>query len=67
MNSRNFQKTVAESVAKLATDELIEALKTIIEDFNTKLTEQFGEKFQTVKRGCWKNCCMAGTVSSTNG
>jgi len=43
---QTFSKTVAESVAKLATDELIEALKTVIEDFNAKLTEQFGENFK---------------------
>ncbi|RKU19007.1 hypothetical protein C6501_01665 [Candidatus Poribacteria bacterium] len=41
-----FSENVAESVAKLATDELIEALKTVIEDFNAKLTVQFGENFK---------------------
>lgn len=41
-----FSENVAESVAKLATDELIEALKAVIEDFNAKLTEQFGENFK---------------------
>ena len=34
-----FSENVAESVAKLATDELIEALKTVIEDFNAEITE----------------------------
>ena len=43
---QTFSKNVAESVAKLATDELIEALKTVIEDFNAKITEQFGENFK---------------------
>lgn len=43
---QEFSKNVAESVAKLATDELIDALKTVIEDFNAKLTEQFGENFK---------------------
>lgn len=43
---QEFSKNVADSVAKLATDELIEALKTVIEDFNTKISEQFGENFK---------------------
>lgn len=43
---QQFAKNVAESVAKLATDELIEALKKVIEDFNTKIQEQFGENFK---------------------
>lgn len=41
-----FSRNVAESVAKLATDELIEALKTVIEEFNAKISEQFGENFK---------------------
>ena len=43
---QKFSENVAESVAKLATDELIEALKAVIEDFNAKITEQFGENFK---------------------
>ena len=43
---RKFSENVAESVAKLATDELIEALKTVIADFNANITEQFGENFK---------------------
>ena len=43
---RKFSENVAESVAKLATDELIEALKTVIEEFNAKIQEQFGENFK---------------------
>ena len=42
-----FSKNVAESVAKLATDELIDALKTVIEEFNTKISEQFGDNFKS--------------------
>ena len=45
---REFSKNVAESVAKLATDELIGALKKVIEDFNTKITEQFGDNFKAL-------------------
>ena len=67
MNSRVFSKNVAESVAKLATDELIEALKTVIEDFNAKITEQFGENFKQLNEAVGKNCDMAGTVSPTDG
>lgn len=43
---QTFSKNVAESVAKLATDELIEALREVISDFNKNLTEQFGENFK---------------------
>ena len=49
-----FSKNVAESVAKLATDELIEALKTVIEDFNAKITEQFGENFKQLNEAVGK-------------
>lgn len=43
---RTFSQNVADSIAKLATEELIEALKTVIEDFNTKISEQFGDNFK---------------------
>ena len=43
---QTFSEKVAESVAKLATEELIEALKTVIKEFNTKITEQFGDNFK---------------------
>ncbi len=43
---RAFSENVAESVAELATEELIEALKTVIEKFNAKITEQFGDNFK---------------------
>ena len=43
---RAFSKNVAESVAELATEELIGALKNVIENFNTKITEQFGDNFK---------------------
>lgn len=49
-----FSRNVAESVAKLATDELIEALKTVIEDFNAKITEQFGENFKQLNEAVGK-------------
>ena len=49
-----FSKNVAESVAKLATDELIEALKTVIEDFNAKITAQFGENFKQLNEAVGK-------------
>ena len=51
---QTFSKNVAESVAKLATDELIEALKTVIEDFNAKITEQFGENFKQLNEAVGK-------------
>lgn len=43
---RTFSQNLADSIAKLATDELIGALKKVIEEFNTKITEQFGDNFK---------------------
>lgn len=43
---RAFSQNLADSIAKLATQELIEAFKTVIEDFNTKISEQFGDNFK---------------------
>lgn len=43
---RAFSQKLADSIAKLATEELIGALKTVIEDFNAKITEQFGDNFK---------------------
>ena len=51
---QQFSENVAESVAQLATDELIEALKTVIEDFNAKMTEQFGENFKQLNEAVGK-------------
>ena len=51
---QKFSENVAESVAKLATDELIEALKAVIEDFNAKITEQFGENFKQLNEAVGK-------------
>ncbi len=51
---QTFSENVAESVAKLATDELIEALKTVIENFNAKITEQFGENFKQLNKAIEK-------------
>ena len=49
-----FSRNVAESVAKLATDELIEVLKTVIEDFNAKISQQFGENFKQLNEAVGK-------------
>ena len=43
---RAFSQNLADRIAKLATEELIGALKTVIEDFNTKISEQFGDNFK---------------------
>ena len=51
---QTFSENVAESVAKLATDELIEALKTVIEEFNAKISEQFGENFKQLNEAVGK-------------
>ena len=42
----NFSKNVAESITELATKELISSLTTVIENFNTQLSTQFGENFK---------------------
>ena len=41
-----FSNNVAESITKLATDELVGALKTVIDEFNTNMVNQFGENFR---------------------
>lgn len=41
-----FSNNVAESITKLATNELISALSDIIEQFNAKITAQFGDNFK---------------------
>lgn len=38
----------ADMLSKSATEQIIEALKTVIEDFNKNLTEQFGENFKAL-------------------
>lgn len=38
----------AEMLSKSATEQIIEALKNVIEDFNKNLTEQFGENFKAL-------------------
>lgn len=51
---QKFSVNVAESVAKLATDELVNALKTVIEEFNAKIPEQFGENFKQLDQAVGK-------------
>ena len=38
----------AEMLSKSATEQIIEALKNVIQDFNEKITEQFGENFKAL-------------------
>ena len=42
----NFSKNVAESITELATKELISSLTTVIGNFNTQLSTQFGDNFK---------------------
>ena len=44
----------AEQMAKGATEQIIEALKNIITDFNNKLTEQFGENFKQLNEAVFR-------------
>lgn len=41
-------ETFAEMLSKSATEQVINALKEVISDFNEKLTEQFGENFKAL-------------------
>ncbi len=41
-----FSNNVSETFSKLATDELIKALKSVIDEFNTNMVNQFGENFK---------------------
>ena len=41
-----FSNNVSESITKLATDELVGALKTVIDEFNTNMVSQFGDNFR---------------------
>ena len=41
-----FSDNVSESFSKLATEELVKALKTVIDEFNTNMVNQFGENFK---------------------
>ena len=42
----------ADMLSKSATETVIEALKQVITDFNTNLTEQFGENFKQLNQAC---------------
>ena len=44
----------AEEMSKGATEQIIEALKNVITDFNNKLTEQFGENFKQLNEAVFK-------------
>ena len=41
-----FSNNVAESITKLANKELVGALKTVIDEFNTNMVSQFGDNFR---------------------
>ena len=41
-----FSNNVSETFTKLATEELIKALKSVIDEFNTNMVNQFGENFK---------------------
>lgn len=49
-----FSKNVAESITELATKELISSLTTVIENFNTQLSTQFGENFKQLNEAVGK-------------
>lgn len=45
---------VTQTLAKSATEAIIEALKDVISDFNNNLTEQFGENFKELNRAVFE-------------
>ena len=49
-----FSRNVAESITELATKELISSLTTVIENFNTQLSTQFGENFKQLNEAVGK-------------
>ena len=49
-----FSKNVAESITELATKELISSLTTVIDNFNTQLSTQFGENFKQLNEAVGK-------------
>ena len=50
----NFSKNVAESITELATKELISSLTTVIDQFNTQLSTQFGDNFKQLNEAVGK-------------
>ncbi len=49
-----FSNNVAESIIKLATNELIAALSNVIKEFNAKINEQFGDNFKQLNEAVGK-------------
>ena len=45
-----FSINVSETFSKLATDELIKALKSVIDEFNTNMVSQFGDNFKHLNK-----------------
>ena len=54
----------AEMMSKSATEQVIEALKTVIQDFNNNLTEQFGENFKQLNTAVLELLLGRKTISS---
>lgn len=54
--SELFEKldNVGEIISKSATEQVINALKEVIKDFNNNLTEQFGENFKELNKAVFK-------------
>ena len=47
-------QTVTETLSRSATQEIIEALQSVIKDFNNQLTEQFGQNFKELNQAVFK-------------
>ncbi len=51
---RSDMRNALEKISKGASDQLIAALKKVIEDFNQNLTKQFGDNFKELNAACLK-------------
>ena len=58
---------IAAKVGKIATGQLIEALKEVIRDFNKNLNEQFGENFKQLNEAVERTVVWQETVPPTDG
>ncbi|MBL6735237.1 MAG: hypothetical protein ISP86_05100 [Shewanellaceae bacterium] len=47
-------QSVTDTLSKSATQEIIDALKMVIQDFNNQLTEQFGQNFKELNQAVFK-------------
>lgn len=72
--SRLVRQSLEEALKELskgATEEIIQALEGVIQDFNNNLTEQFGENFKQLNEAClklveWQGAYQTAVASATS-